>query len=81
MLDLTNVPQHYVDDVQEFIDDNQGNSEIRGKVVAELGPEEFVKFWLHWQGLIGWGSQIIELMEALGWKKRCPRWKKPTATA
>ena len=53
MLDLTNVPQHYVDDVQEFIDDNQENSEIRGKVVAELGPEEFVKFWLHWQGLIG----------------------------
>ena len=53
MLDLSNVPQHYVDDVQEFIDDNQENSEIRGKVVAELGPEEFVKFWLHWQGLIG----------------------------
>ena len=70
MLDLTNVPQHYVDDVQEFIGDNQGNSEIRGKVVAELEPEEFVKFWLHWQGLIGWGSQIIELMEALGWKRK-----------
>ena len=70
MLDLTNVPQHYVDDVQEFIADNQGNSEIRGKVVADLEPEEFVKFWLHWQGLIGWGSQIIELMEALGWKRK-----------
>ena len=69
MLDLTNVPQHYDYDVHEFIGDNQGNSEIRGKVVAELEPEEFVKFWLHWQGLIGWSGQIIELMEALGWKK------------
>lgn len=69
MLDLSNVPQHYVDDVQEFISDNQGNFEIRGKVVAELTPEEFVRFWLHWQGLIGWDSQIIELMEALGWKR------------
>jgi hypothetical protein len=44
VLDLSSVPQHFVDDVQEFIDDNQENSEIRGKVVAELGPEEFVKF-------------------------------------
>ena len=69
MLDLTNVPQHFVDDVQEFIDDNHNSSKIRGKVVAELEPEEFVKFWLHWQGLIGWDSQIIELMEALGWKR------------
>jgi hypothetical protein len=73
MLDLSNVPQHYINDVQEFIDDNQSSSKICGKVVAELEPEEFVKFWLHWQGLIGWSGQILGLVEALGWR---PTWKK-----
>ena len=69
MLDLSSVPQHFVDDVQEFLDENQNNSLGRGKVVAELGPEEFVKFWLHWQGLVGYSADLIELVEALGWRR------------
>jgi hypothetical protein len=68
-VDLSRVPEHFICDVREFIDENQGNSVIRGQAVERLTPAEFLSFWLQWQGLIGYSSDVVELMEALGWRR------------
>lgn len=59
----------YLVDVQNYIDDNQHQPEVRGKVLEELTPEEFFKFWLTWQGFIGWSVPVLELLDQLGWKR------------
>ena len=72
-LDLTLVPEWFISDVKEFIAENRQNRKICGEVVEELTQVEFLNYWLHWNGVIGYGSSIVELVEALGWR---PTWKK-----
>ena len=73
MLDLSKIPQEYVDDVREFIAENQRFPNICERAVEELSPGQFFTYWLNWRGLVGYSSSIVELMEALGW---LPTWKR-----
>ena len=75
MLDLSRVPQDYIDVVQNAIDHDRHSP----KKLAELEPEKFVELWLNWQSQFGslskrfLASQTIELMKYLEWR---PTWKK-----
>lgn len=62
MLDLTKIRREYVEDVNEYLVDN----EIR-MFVEELTPREFLKFWLEWNAIQGYDGKIVALMESLGW--------------
>ena len=56
-------------DVREYLEEN------RIDIAPEnLSREQFLKFWLHWNGIIGWGSDVIDLVEALGWRRE-DEWK------
>ncbi len=61
-IDGSKIRQEYLDDVQEYLVDNDVK-----KLLDELTPREFLKYWLEWQGVIGLDSKIVALMESLGW--------------
>lgn len=71
-LDLSRFPEWATRDVLDFIAENRNNRDIGGKLVGDLTPVEFLNFWLHWNGVIGYGDSIVELVEALGWR---PTWR------
>ncbi len=63
-MDLSRVRREYVDDVQEYLVENDVS-----KLMEELSPREFFKFWLEWSGVVGFDSKIVLLMESLGWRQ------------
>jgi hypothetical protein len=60
------LPPSAREDVQEFLGNNP--RKFRGKAPNELEPNEFFECYLEWNGIRGWASSLIELVEALGWK-------------
>ena len=53
------VPKGYVDDVQQFLDENKIE-----KTVRELTCEEFFKYYCQWNGIF-WDSALWELAKLL----------------
>jgi hypothetical protein len=51
-------------DVREFLEENK-----IGRVPEELAPLTFLKYWLEWNGIVGYSDEIVELMEQLGWSR------------
>ena len=57
------VPMRFKRDVAEFIEMNHKRESI-----GDLSPREFLEYYLHWNGVVGYTSEIVTLMEALGWR-------------
>lgn len=51
-------------EVREFISEPD-----KSRSVENLTPNEFLDYWLKYQGIIGYTSDIVRLIEALGWKQ------------
>ncbi len=63
-MDLSRVRREYVDDVQEYLVENDVP-----KLMEELTPQEFFKYWLEWSGVVGFDAKIVSLLESLGWRQ------------
>jgi hypothetical protein len=59
---LRNISQSALDDVVDYLQENG-----LGSCVADLSPQEFLRYWLEWNGIIGWSREIVALVESLGW--------------
>ncbi len=62
------VPMKFRRDAVEFMLDNRRTAES----LDELSPDKFLKYVLHWQGIVGYADDIIQLMESLGWQRPKP---------
>ena len=61
------LPKSAVKDVDEFLEEN-GDPKKLDRTVGQLEPREFLKWWLEWNGLFRYDEEILQLVEALGWK-------------
>jgi hypothetical protein len=71
-VDVSKVSKHFVDDVELFCSENSAHSSVDGRGPSDLEPEEFFKFYLHWNGIIGYSSEILQLLKELGWRPGPP---------
>lgn len=62
------VPVKFRADVAEFLAANNKPPEL-----DKLTPIEFLKYNLHWNGIIGYTEDIVNLMESLGWERPKPK--------
>jgi hypothetical protein len=60
---LDALPTEAVDDVIEYLIENKSD-----RSVDQLTPKEFFETYLVWNGIIGYSTSLIELVEALGWR-------------
>ena len=65
-VDWNRVSQSRIDDIVEFYDDNTPSSHGLPANWRDLTPEQALGVWLHWQGIIGYTSDINELTHQLG---------------
>jgi hypothetical protein len=63
-VDLSKIPAHFVGDVEEFFDENRKYGRME-----DLSPEQFFRFYLEWNGISGLSDSLIQLLEALGWRR------------
>jgi len=59
------LPWRAVIDVTDYLVEN-GDPQRLDRSVADLGPREFFKMWLEWNGILGYADDVLELVEALG---------------
>ena len=63
------IPSHLIKDVSAWIQEKSfgEDAEPAGvqRQLQEMDPEEFLTGWLEWNGIIGYGSRIWELVQIL----------------
>lgn len=60
---LDALPTEAVDDVIEYLIENKSD-----RSVDQLTPKEFFETYLVWNGIIGYSTGLISIIEALGWR-------------
>lgn len=58
-----NYPRNVIKDIQDYLKENE-NRDLTDYEVEELDPEEALRMYLEWNGIIGYTSTIISILEA-----------------